>query len=250
MGVDVVERVAVVLVERAGVEDGVEVDRVDAEVVEVVELVDHALQVAAVAPVEDAVLVEVRRRARSPSRRGRTSRSVHGVTAQALRHAVDGELERGARRVVRRVAVAEALGEELVEDGVGGPCGDVRVRGHRSTRPPKLHRGLRRRDHVRLGTAGEQGERSEEERPGHSVEAGSAGGACDRWRLTGERDFDGRCMVGGGEADEVGPRAETRRRRAWRGACRQAAGRRRARPRGGRARRTRRSARRSAEGRA
>src|SRR5690606_24664550 len=106
-----------------GVEDGVEVERVDAERVEVVELVDDALEVAAVTPVEDAVLVEVLAARGLPAGAGVPVRSPrrHGPGPG---HALDGELQRGARRVVTRVAVAEALGEELVEDGVGRPVGD------------------------------------------------------------------------------------------------------------------------------
>ena len=83
----VVDRV--VLVVRVAVEDGVEVDRVDPEVLHVGDLLAHAGEVAA------HVVVEL------------------GLGAPGL----------DALRIVPLVAVHEALGEDLVEDGVLDPLG-------------------------------------------------------------------------------------------------------------------------------
>ncbi len=156
--VDVVEGVAVVLVHRPGVEDGVEIQRVDTQILEVVELVNDALEVAAVAPVEDAVLVELRPHrlfpavARVPVARPRRD------TPAFARH--DGRFQTRARGVVRWVAVAEALGEDLVPDGIGGP------RWHR------LAGGIAQRvGHVGVArhVAGGEGEQQKERRKAHQL---------------------------------------------------------------------------------
>ena len=87
--VDLLVVVRVVAVVAGGLEDRREVDRVDAEVLQIVELLDHADEVAA--------LVAVRRRRVAP-----------GVQARGLG---DGQ------------AAGEAVGEDLVEDGVADPVG-------------------------------------------------------------------------------------------------------------------------------
>ena len=91
-------------------------------VCQVIELVEHALQVAAVAAVEHAVLEEVRAQLLLPIGAGvpvaRPRRNL-----PALRHAV-GKFERLARRVVGGIAVGKPLGKDLVEDRVGRPIGD------------------------------------------------------------------------------------------------------------------------------
>src|SRR3954452_1633252 len=60
MWIDVMEGAAVVFVKRAGVKDGIEINGVDSQLGQVVELVDHTLQVATVAAIEDTVFEKVR----------------------------------------------------------------------------------------------------------------------------------------------------------------------------------------------
>ncbi len=111
--------VGVVAVVAAAVEDGRGVDGVEAGGLQVVELVDEALQVAAVEL--RAVLVLVRPRlARVADER------VPRLAQQGVLVAVEDRAAgraAGAAVVVALVAVAEAVGEDLVDDGVLQPGG-------------------------------------------------------------------------------------------------------------------------------
>ena len=121
--IDMMERVAVVFVLRAAVENRVEFDRRDAELLQVVEFVDHALQISAVAAVKDAILVKV------------LADGFFPLFADVIVacpwsdpptvHIGKLELERIARRIVGRVPVAEALGEDLIPDGGFSPFGHL-----------------------------------------------------------------------------------------------------------------------------
>ena len=119
--IDVMKGTAVVLVERAGVEHGVEIDRRHAEVLKVVESVDDALDVAAVAAVEDSVLEEVRADLLFPESAGIP-------VAGPRRHLPRDRnliLERLPRGVIGAVAIRESLGEKLIKHRVRDPVGHV-----------------------------------------------------------------------------------------------------------------------------
>ncbi len=107
--------------EGSAVEEGIEVDGVDAEVGEVVEFVEDALEVAAVTAVENRFKEGF---AGFPggvsfiplvSPWGEFPCGGDGV----------GEFEGIVGGVVAGVAVAEAFGEDLIPDGVLSPLGDV-----------------------------------------------------------------------------------------------------------------------------
>jgi len=113
--IDVVERIAVVFVLRATVEDRVEFDRRDAQLLQVVEFVDHALQVSAVAAVKNAVLVKIFANRFFPvfadiiiPRPWRDAPAIH---------IGELKLQRVAGRVVGRIAVAKTFGKDLIPDG-------------------------------------------------------------------------------------------------------------------------------------
>ena len=84
-------------------------------------LLDHSLEVAAISP-ELRVVVEVLARCALPRLEGvpvgRPRRDAPVGTDRVVRPRA---LHVGGSRVVRRVSVAEALGKDLVPDGVGGP---------------------------------------------------------------------------------------------------------------------------------
>ena len=89
----------------------------------IIELVDHALQIAAIAPIEHAVLEEIRPPLSFPNPRAHTSRrSMAKSPTTPDDRAPSSDL---ARRIVRAVAVAESLRKNLVEDGVGDPLGHL-----------------------------------------------------------------------------------------------------------------------------
>ena len=121
--IDMVERVAVVFVLRAAVEDRIEFDRRDAEVLQVIKLVDDALQISAVAAVKDTILVKVLADGFLPF-------FADVVVARPwcdppTVHIGKLEFERIAGRVVGRVAVVEALREDLIPDGGFSPFGHL-----------------------------------------------------------------------------------------------------------------------------
>ena len=132
----------VVAVVRVRLEDRVEVDRGDAELLQVVELLPDALEVAA------EVVAAVRALA------ARLGRGV--VAAVALREVVPRLLRRGERavadrpdrRVVLRVRVLEAVREDLVDDRVPRPG---RRGGSRARTPSGPSCGPRRRRWWRRG---------------------------------------------------------------------------------------------------
>ena len=122
-GVNVMEAGGIVFVERGGLKDGVEVERVDAELLEIGELLAQADQVAAVASMKHG---------------GPEAGGVGGfpVVAGVPLHAPGCDAPIGevlaaevlGARIGLGAAVAEALGKRLIPDGVLGPVGgDGRV---------------------------------------------------------------------------------------------------------------------------
>src|SRR5690606_32766537 len=89
------------------------------ELFQVIELIDHPLEVASVPAVEYTVFVEVVPQLLLPI--------CPGVPVTRPRWDFprfggdDGRLKRLPRRVVRWIAVSKTFGKDLVEDGVGGP---------------------------------------------------------------------------------------------------------------------------------
>ena len=110
--IDVMVGVPIVLVERTGVKQRIEINRVHPEVGDVVEFVEHALQVAAEAPVEHAVPEKIRPDLQLP--RGAFVPVVRPRRNPPPRRRRDWPLERIARGIVGLVAVAETLRENLV----------------------------------------------------------------------------------------------------------------------------------------
>lgn len=127
MRVDMVETVAVVFMEAAGVEDGIEIDAIHTEFFQVVELVEDSLQVTAAAAVKDSVLVEVGAALAFPVG---ARIPIGGPWSQlpGLRDPV-GVFKRLAVWVVAGVAVAESLRKKLVEDRIADPLRDSRLGG-------------------------------------------------------------------------------------------------------------------------
>ncbi len=56
----VMKAVSIILVHRPRIEDRVEIDDIDAQIRQIIQLIDHPLQIAAVAPMEDTVVIEIR----------------------------------------------------------------------------------------------------------------------------------------------------------------------------------------------
>jgi hypothetical protein len=99
---------------RAAVENRVELDRGNAEFLEVVEFVDHALQVTAVTAMKDAIFVET-------VTDGLLPLVADKVVPGPWRHPPPADIgkvhfEGLAGRVVGRIAVAEAFRENLIPD--------------------------------------------------------------------------------------------------------------------------------------
>ena len=92
-------------------------------VCEVIELVEHALQIAAVAAVEHAVLEEVRAELLLPIGAGVPVAGPRRnlPSSPARRRATSSDSRVGS---FVGIAVGEPLGKDLVEDGVGRPIGD------------------------------------------------------------------------------------------------------------------------------
>ena len=109
MRVDVLVVGHVVLVVRLGGEDRVEIQRGDAQLLDIIQLLRNALQVAAV---EDQREGGVVRRQRAPG---------EGLRALAAVFVLVG------LRIVRRIAVGETVGEDLVEDGFVQPAGGIGI---------------------------------------------------------------------------------------------------------------------------
>ena len=127
--VDVAEVAGVVLVQASGLKDRVEIDRGDAKVRELAHLLLHALQIAAVAPVEDDFVqittaalarVGVHRAAFLP--RLQLARQ-HLVPVGGPR----GHEDAAAVGVVRSNRVLESLWENLIPDGTLGPIGRLEL---------------------------------------------------------------------------------------------------------------------------
>ena len=106
MGVDMVVVLGVVLMAGGGNEEGVEIDGLHPQALEVVQLLADARQVAAVEAVEIAVAGQL---VPGGGYAGR------GATVAVL----------AGNDIVGGVAVAEAVGENLVLDGALGPAGHV-----------------------------------------------------------------------------------------------------------------------------
>ena len=110
--INVVEGVAVVFVLRATVKNRVEFERGDAELLQIVEFVDHPLQVTAVATMKNTVLVKAVPDCLFP-------RVADEVIARPRRHPPSAHVrevhfQRFAGGVVGRIAVAEALRKNLI----------------------------------------------------------------------------------------------------------------------------------------
>ena len=111
--------IPVVLVQRMGIEQRIKIDGVNPETAEVIQLVEHALQVAAVASIKHAVPIKVGTHlllpvvARIPVRR--PGRDAPG------RPRADGRLQGIARRIVLGITVAKAVRKNLVKDSLGRP---------------------------------------------------------------------------------------------------------------------------------
>ena len=132
--VDMVETERVIFVVRTGPEDGIQINGVDPEVAQVIELVDDALDVAAIAPFPGRSV-----KIRSPRLLPSVARiPVRGPGAHppGLRCPFFSA-EAVAHRVVGRIAIAEALGKNLIPDRFGLPRLRVgrRCPGARPARP-------------------------------------------------------------------------------------------------------------------
>lgn len=131
MRIDVVISRPIVFVRRRRIENWVEVDGFDAQINQIVETVDDALQIAAVAPPLDvepdvaavALLIGL---AFVPAGRPGVDLPGRGVVVGP------GPLKAGGGWVVVGVAVAESFGEYLVPDDAFGPLGHELVVAHRS----------------------------------------------------------------------------------------------------------------------
>jgi hypothetical protein len=116
----VVEEGRVVLVQRRGLEDRVQVDRVHPQRLDVVELLEDALEVPAVAP-DVGVPEEVMAVRLLPGLQQVPIRGPGGYPPVAERLVGPRPPEVCRFGIVPRIAVAEALGEDLVPDRVRGP---------------------------------------------------------------------------------------------------------------------------------
>jgi hypothetical protein len=152
-GIDLRVVLRVVRVVRAGVEDRVEIDRVDAGRLEDLELLVDALEIAAVVVAPARLLL-----GRAVGRWGRVEppravrRGVGVVAAIALGLDAPRQLhdrivvpDRAGRQVVADPAVAEPVGEDLVDHGVRRPGRGAEARLAEHQRPRPVDRVVRRR---------------------------------------------------------------------------------------------------------
>mgnify|MGYP001612313037 CR=1 FL=1 len=118
--IDMMKRGRVILVRAAAIEDGIEIDRVDVEAGEIVQTVDHALHVAAVTPRENHV-IEIRTAALFPRLKFVPIRSPRRDLPVGI--VFDARIFRSG--IVRRIAVAKALGKDLIPHRAFAPFRNV-----------------------------------------------------------------------------------------------------------------------------
>ena len=121
--INVMERIAIVFVLRTPVKDRIELDRRDPQILQIVEFVDHTLQVTAVAPVEDAILVKAVADRLFPLVTDEIIACPRGDTPST--HIREMHFQRLARGVVGRITIAETLGENLIPHSRLAPIGDI-----------------------------------------------------------------------------------------------------------------------------
>ena len=112
------ERIAVVFVERPGPEHGIEINNIDAERIQIREPVDYALQITSISAVKNR-FIEFVRNLIFPIVAGVPVAGPVGDCPGGRN--LTGVFERFAGRIVRRVAVAKTFGENLIDDGLGRP---------------------------------------------------------------------------------------------------------------------------------
>ena len=108
---------------RTPVKDRIELDRRDSQILQVVEFVDHTLQVTAVTPVEDAVLVKAVADRLFPIVTDEIITRPRGDTPSA--HIREVHFQGPARGVVGRITIAETLGENLIPHSRLAPIGNI-----------------------------------------------------------------------------------------------------------------------------
>ena len=144
VGVYVVQRGGVVLVVRWRVEHRVQVQRVHAQLLQVRQALQDAGNVAAVAPVGQVVLQRLAAGALPGLQCVPVAGPGVGAPAGVQRAAMQRALQALGRGVVAQVAVAKALGEDLVPDGVAGPLRGEVFRGRGRVRGRGCRRGRER----------------------------------------------------------------------------------------------------------
>jgi hypothetical protein len=125
--INMVERVTIVFVLRTPVKNRIELDRRDPQILQIVELVDHTLQVTAVTPVEDAVLVKAVPDRLFPLVTDEVIGCPRGDPPST--HIREMHFQSLARGVVGGITIAETLGEDLIPYSRLAPIGDIIQRG-------------------------------------------------------------------------------------------------------------------------